>query len=183
MAPVALRVNPDVDAKTHAKITTGKSENKFGIDFDRIGEVYARIASEMPNLEIRGLQMHIGSQLTSVDPYVEAVKKVSFSIDWSYNITDRMTVGGRSGLEYFPEDGNYLYTIAQFFPRMCVYDDYEGWQHKQFLGGAEFALAFGDYKVRITVPADHMVGATGVLKNPQEVLTKTAYRAILLLRF
>jgi Peptidase family M1 domain len=99
-------------------------------------------------------------------------EKVSFSIDWSYNITDRMTVGGRSGLEYFPEDGNYLYTIAQFFPRMCVYDDYEGWQHKQFLGGAEFALAFGDYKVRITVPADHMVGATGVLKNPQEVLSK-----------
>ena len=99
-------------------------------------------------------------------------EKVSFSIDWSYNITDRMTVGGRSGLEYFPEDGNYLYTIAQFFPRMCVYDDYQGWQHKQFLGGAEFALAFGDYKVRITVPADHMVGATGVLKNPQEVLTK-----------
>jgi diaminopimelate decarboxylase len=76
-APVAVRVNPNVDAKTHAKITTGKSENKFGIDFDRIGEVYARIASEMPNLEIRGLQMHIGSQLTSVDPYVEAVKKIS----------------------------------------------------------------------------------------------------------
>lgn len=99
-------------------------------------------------------------------------EKVSFSVDWSYNITDRMTIGGRSGLEYFPEDGNYLYTIAQFFPRMCVYDDYEGWQHKQFLGGAEFALAFGDYKVRITAPADHMVGATGVLKNPQEVLTK-----------
>jgi diaminopimelate decarboxylase len=75
-APVAVRVNPNVDAKTHAKITTGKSENKFGIDFDRIEEVYQIIATECPNLEIRGLQMHIGSQLTSVGPFVEAVEKV-----------------------------------------------------------------------------------------------------------
>ena len=75
-APVAVRVNPNVDAKTHAKITTGKSENKFGIDFGDILDVYGRIAAECPNLEIRGLQMHIGSQLTSVEPFVEAVKKV-----------------------------------------------------------------------------------------------------------
>lgn len=100
-------------------------------------------------------------------------EKFSFSVDWSFNIIDRMKVGGRSGMEYFPEDGNYLYTIAQFFPRMCVYDDYEGWQHKQYLGAGEFALTFGDYKVKITVPADHIVGATGVLKNSQDVLTKT----------
>ncbi len=75
-APVAVRVNPNVDAKTHAKITTGKSENKFGIDFGRIPAVYEMIATECPNLEIRGLQMHIGSQLTSVEPFVEAVEKV-----------------------------------------------------------------------------------------------------------
>jgi len=100
-------------------------------------------------------------------------EKVSFGVDWSFNIVDRGVYGQRSGLEYFPEDKNYLYTIAQFFPRMCVYDDYEGWQNKQFLGRGEFTLPFGDYKVRITVPADHMVGATGVLKNPQDVLTKT----------
>lgn len=100
-------------------------------------------------------------------------EKYAFNIEWSFNIVDRSVFGQRSGLEYFPEDGNYLYTIAQFFPRMCVYDDYEGWQNKQFLGRSEFTLPFGDYKVRITVPADHMVGATGVLKNPTEVLTKT----------
>jgi len=76
-------------------------------------------------------------------------------------------------MEYFPEDKNYLYTIAQFFPRMCVYDDYNGWQNKQFLGTGEFALPFGDYKVRITVPADHLVAASGVLQNPREVLSKT----------
>jgi diaminopimelate decarboxylase len=75
-APVALRVNPNVDAKTHAKITTGKSENKFGIDFDRVLEAYAAVAAECLNLEIKGVQMHIGSQLTSVAPFVEAVQKV-----------------------------------------------------------------------------------------------------------
>ena len=99
--------------------------------------------------------------------------KVSLSLEWSYNINDRSVFGQRSGLEYFPTDGNYVYTIAQFFPRMCVYDDYEGWQNKQFLGTGEFALPFGDYKVKITVPADHIVASTGVLQNPQDVLSKT----------
>jgi diaminopimelate decarboxylase len=101
-APVAVRVNPNVDAKTHAKITTGKSENKFGIDFDRIGEVYARIASEMPNLQIRGLQMHIGSQLTSVDPYVEAVKKVAplvAEMKAKYDL-QFFSIGGGIGINY-----------------------------------------------------------------------------------
>lgn len=100
-------------------------------------------------------------------------EKLSFVIDWSYNIVDRNIFRQRSGLEYFPEDGNYVYTIAQFFPRMCVYDDYNGWQNKQFLGTGEFTLPFGDYKVRITVPSDHIVAASGVLKNPQDVLSKT----------
>ena len=99
--------------------------------------------------------------------------KVSFKIAWSYNINDRMLVGGRSGYEYFPKDGNYLYTIAQWFPRMAVYDDVNGWQNKQFLGSGEFALPFGDYSVRITTAADHVVAATGVLQNPDEVLTPT----------
>ena len=75
-APVAMRVNPNVDAKTHKYISTGKSENKFGVDFDRVLDAYAAVAKDCPNLEIRGLQMHIGSQLTSIDPFVEAAKKV-----------------------------------------------------------------------------------------------------------
>ncbi len=101
-APVAVRVNPNVDARTHAKITTGKSENKFGIDFDRIGEVYARIADECPHLEIRGLQMHIGSQLTSVDPFVEAVQKVAplvKEMKEKHNI-QFFSVGGGIGINY-----------------------------------------------------------------------------------
>ncbi|MEQ8414583.1 MAG: M1 family metallopeptidase [Imperialibacter sp.] len=99
--------------------------------------------------------------------------EVSFKVAWSYNINDRMQLGGRSGYEYFPKDGNYLYTIAQWFPRMAVYDDVNGWQNKQFLGSGEFALAFGDYTVRITTAADHVVASTGVLQNPKDVLNAT----------
>ena len=95
----------------------------------------------------------------------------TFSIKWWYNINNRMEIGGRSGYEYFKEDENYLYTIAQFFPRMCVYDDINGWQHKQFLGRGEFALAFGDYEVNITVPEDHLIAATGTLQNMEEVMS------------
>lgn len=97
--------------------------------------------------------------------------KFSFMIEWAYSINDRMAQGGRSGYEYFPEDKNYIYTIAQWFPRMCVYDDYVGWQNKQFLGRSEFATVFGNYKVKVTVPADHIMAATGVLQNAKEVLT------------
>jgi hypothetical protein len=99
-------------------------------------------------------------------------EKFNFSINWNYRESDRQIFDGRGGYEYFPDDGNYVYTFAQWFPRMCVFDDYEGWQNKQFLGRGEFALTFGDYKVRITVPADHIVGATGWLQNQKEVLSK-----------
>ena len=97
--------------------------------------------------------------------------KYTFNIDWWYNINDRMEIGGRSGYEYFEEEDNYLYTIAQFFPRMCVYNDVEGWQNKQFLGNGEFTLPFGDYEVDITVPSDHIVAATGELTNASKILT------------
>jgi hypothetical protein len=96
---------------------------------------------------------------------------ISFKIKWWYNINDRMKIGGRSGYEYFEEEDNYLYTIAQWFPRMCVYNDVEGWQNKQFLGRGEFTLPFGDYEVSITVPSDHIVAATGELQNASSVLS------------
>lgn len=98
--------------------------------------------------------------------------KYTFKIKWWFNIVDRLKLGGRSGYEYFAEDKNYLYTIAQFFPRMCVYDDIEGWQNKQFLGTGEFTLVFGNYDVSLTVPDDHIVAATGTLQNAKDVLTK-----------
>jgi len=96
---------------------------------------------------------------------------VSFAIDWHYNIHEQKKLGGRSGCEFFEEDGNYIYEIAQWFPRMAAYTDVNGWQHKQFLGSGEFTLEFGDYEVAITAPADHIVASTGVLQNPKEVLS------------
>ncbi|HEX8637317.1 MAG TPA: hypothetical protein VF692_04595, partial [Pyrinomonadaceae bacterium] len=92
-----------------------------------------------------------------------------FSIDWNYAINNQRVFGGRAGYEYFPRDGNYIYEMAQFFPRMAAYTDYQGWQHTQFLGSGEFTLEFGDYTVRITAPNDHVVSATGVLQNPRDV--------------
>ncbi|MEM7310715.1 MAG: M1 family metallopeptidase [Planctomycetota bacterium] len=94
-----------------------------------------------------------------------------FGIDWNYAINDSKRVRGRTGFEYFEDDDNYLYELAQWFPRMCAYTDVTGWQNKQFLGRGEFTLEFGDYRVAITVPDDHVVAASGVLQNADEVLT------------
>jgi Peptidase family M1 domain len=94
----------------------------------------------------------------------------SFNIKWSYNISEVKVVRGRSGFERF-EDGNMSYVIAQFFPRMCKYYDTYGWQNKQFMGRGEFTLEFGNYNVEITVPADHIIAATGTLTNANTILT------------
>ena len=100
-------------------------------------------------------------------------EQTSFSIKWNYNIPDHTVNRARSGYEYFPKDGNRAYVIAQFFPRMAVYSDVEGWQNHQFWGSeGEFALPFGNYEVNITVPADHILDGTGELQNRQEVFTK-----------
>jgi len=98
---------------------------------------------------------------------------VELNLKWWFNIQDRAKFGGRMGFEYFEEDSNYIYTMSMFFPRMCVYNDVYGWQNKQFLGRGEFTLPFGDYKVKLTVPSDHIVGATGELQNASSVLTST----------
>lgn len=100
----------------------------------------------------------------------------AFKIKWWYNINDHVEKRGRSGFEFFPKDGNKAYVIAQFFPRLCVYNDVEGWQNYQFWGNGEFALEFGDYQVNITVPSDHILEATGSLQNPKDVLTRQEYK-------
>lgn len=98
-------------------------------------------------------------------------QKFVFKCNWNYKIPDKLTRYGRGGYEYFAEDDNNLYSIAQWFPRLAVYSDFQGWQNMQFSGGAEFALTFGNYKVNITVPEDHIVAATGECKNLASVLT------------
>ncbi len=98
-------------------------------------------------------------------------QKISFSVKWWYNINNYLVEGGRSGYEHFDKDGNNVYIIAQFYPRMAVYNDVEGWQNMQFWGSGEFALPFGNFEVNITVPADHIMEATGTLTNRNEIFT------------
>lgn len=99
-----------------------------------------------------------------------------FRVSWSYFMVDRLKTGGRGGYEYFPEDGNHIFTVTQWFPRLCVYSDFQGWQNQQFTGRGEFALAFGDYNVRLTVPGDHVVCATGEGQNYESVLSPAALK-------
>ena len=121
----------------------------------------------------KDLRVVVNQTMMRVDlPFVLKSGEVfSFKIKWWYNINDRIRLGGRSGYEYFEQDKNYLYTMAQFYPRMAAYMDYCGWQNKQFLGAGEFTLDFGNYEVNITVPDDHVVAATGELQNAKSVLT------------
>ncbi len=120
------------------------------------------------------LPIAINNTMMRVD-LPEAIKtgeSFTFNVEWSYPITDRSQfLLSREGYEYFPADKNSIYLIAHWFPRMCVYDDIEGWQNKQFQRLGEFALEFGNYKVNITVPSDHVVAATGVLQNTKELLS------------
>ncbi|MCW3077140.1 MAG: family metallopeptidase [Bacteroidetes bacterium] len=101
--------------------------------------------------------------------------KVKFKIKWHYKMINRIEYGGRGGYEYFPEDGNHLFTLSQWYPRMCVYSDFQGWQNKQFTGRGEFALAFGNFKVKMTVPSDHLVCSTGECQNYQQVLSPAQF--------
>ena len=129
---------------------------------------------EVKDINGKPLPHFINSTMMRVEmpePLVSG-EKYSFSIKWWYNINNHVDGRGRSGYEYFPEDDNRAYIIAQFFPRMAVYSDVEGWQHSQFWGRDEFALPFGDYEVNITVPEDHILDGTGKLMNRKEVFTK-----------
>ena len=100
-------------------------------------------------------------------------KSFAFNVGWTYAINNSKSISGRTGYEFFEADGNHLYELAQWYPRACAYTDVTGWQHKQYLGRGEFTLEFGNYDVRITVPADHVVAASGTLQNAEQVLTKT----------
>jgi len=151
------------------KMTARQIEGLVGSKFDGGFKIEA-----VKDAEGKPLPYTINKTMMRVDLPValKPGEKYSFKVEWWYNINDRMTMGGRSGYEYFEEDDNYLYTIAQFYPRMVMYNDVYGWQHKQFLGRGEFTLCFGDYTVNITVPSDHIVASTGTLQNADEILTE-----------
>ena len=149
-----------VDAKRLPHLT-------FDADFDG----GFRIIS-IEDIKGNGLSFHRVKTMMRID-LAEPLKPgsvVKFQIDWNYLIGNRRDDDERSGYEYFPKDDNYLYAIAQFYPRMAVFDDFNGWQNKQFLGQGEFALNFGNFDVKITAPADHVIAATGSLQNESLVL-------------
>ncbi|SHK20376.1 Aminopeptidase N [Reichenbachiella agariperforans] len=161
---------PLVEANEVKKEMTGKSLQKLTNGFDYDGGFKIKSVTDAKDV---GLPYTINKTMMRVDlpEVLKTGESVTFNIAWSYTVQDRLNMGGRSGYEYFPADDNYLYTIAQWFPRLAVYDDVEGWQNKQFLGRGEFALEFGDYEVNLTVPADFIVASTGTLQNPKDVLT------------
>ncbi|WP_299063238.1 M1 family metallopeptidase [uncultured Polaribacter sp.] len=143
------------------KETYMKKSNGFGFNIEKV-ESDGKPLSHFINITM--MRINLPKPLASGDTF-------KFSIQWNYKINDINKDGGRSGLETFA-DGNNNYTIAQFFPRLAVYNNVEGWQNMQFWGRSEWALEFGDYEVNITVPADHIVDATGVLQNEKDVLSK-----------
>ncbi|KKN19252.1 hypothetical protein LCGC14_0947590 [marine sediment metagenome] len=155
---VAPAEEPDAFAK---KFLKEPFDGGFNIDF-----VKDASGNPLPfTINMTMMRIDLPESLKSGD-------QVSFSIKWNYNIPDHTIDRARSGFEYFPEDGNRAYVIAQFFPRMAVYSDVEGWQNHQFWGSGEFALPFGDYEVNITVPADHVLDGTGELQNREAVFSK-----------
>jgi hypothetical protein len=162
---------PLIDSQTMPQATSVENFTKtyMGKGFDG-GFNLEYVKDEKGN----GMKYTINNTMMRIDlpKPLKKGEKVVFSIKWWYNINDYMKDGGngRSGYEVFP-DGNKIYVIAQFYPRMCVYNDVEGWQNMQFWGRSEFALTFGNYDVKITVPADHILDGTGVLQNRSEVYT------------
>ncbi len=138
------------------------SDNGYGINLEKVTDVSGNPLKYVVNKTMMRIDL---------PKALKKGEKLVFKINWNYNIPNRIEKGGRGGYENFPEDGNDLYTITQWFPRMCVYSDFHGWQNHQFTGRGEFALVFGNYKVKMNVPADHIIGGTGECKNYEQVLT------------
>jgi len=144
------------------KLEEEKSDNGLGVNILKITDLLGAKLKYTLNKTMMRVELP-----TALKPG----QKFAFKVDWNYKITDRLTVAGRGGFEFFPEDGNHLFTMAQWYPRLAVYSDFQGWQHHQFTGRGEFALTFGNYKVAITVPSDHVVMATGACQNYPAVLS------------
>jgi hypothetical protein len=162
---------PDIQPSNIPNSTSKKSFNKKYIDTPFDGGFKIESVQNMNDSNLSHTVNQTMMRINLETP-LAAGEKFQFKIKWWYNINNHRADGGRSGYEHFSKDGNNNYVIAQFYPRLCVYDNVEGWQNDQFWGRSEFALEFGDFTVNITTPKDHMLGATGVLTNETEVLTR-----------
>lgn len=163
------------DDKTPTKLSLGELRRQQFLADNTLGYDVLRVTDEdgKPlNVALVGTNLRI--DLASP---LKPGKSVTFNMDFGFNIVEENAVSARAGYEHFPDDaregGNDIFLLAQWFPRLHAFSDYEGWHNKEFIGRGEFTLEFGDYNVEITVPADHIVSSTGVLDNPKDVLTKT----------
>jgi hypothetical protein len=151
-----------INANAVEAMANANTPNDFGFNITKITDATGKTLKHTINKTMMRVELPAA---------LKPGQKFVFSIDWNYKISNRMQQRGRGGYEYFPEDGNYIFTMAQWYPRLCVYSDFKGWQNHQFTGRGEFALTFGNFKVQMTVPADHIVGATGQCQNYAQVLT------------
>ena len=163
------------DMKTSSGIPEMSSIDSFVEEFTSEKFVGGFNIEKVLDQNGRPLRFTINKTMMRVDlpNPIKSGQEFNFSIKWWYKINNHVPSRDRSGYEYFSGDDNRAYVIAQFFPRLAVYNDIEGWQNYQFWGNGEFALNFGDYDVKITVPDDHIMEATGELQNPKEVLLKS----------
>ncbi len=146
---------------------------QYLMENEKIGNGYGDIITKLTDALGNPLSYTINKTMMRVElpAPLKPGQQFVFKVQWYYKIADRMTKGGRGGYEYFPEEGNYIFTMSQWYPRLCVYSDFQGWQNHQFTSRGEFALTFGNFKVQMTVPADHVVMATGVGQNYPQVLS------------
>ncbi|MCP4463267.1 MAG: aminopeptidase [Planctomycetaceae bacterium] len=179
---VWLQLDPNIREPHSDSRTTQTSSNMDRTSLDQIRNIFDRddfdggvkISRVADSETGDALNFTVVKTMMRIDlpRALENGESYRFDVDWRYAINNSKMVRGRTGYEFFEKDGNYIYEMAQWFPRACAYTDVTGWQHKQFLGRGEFTLDFGDYEVRITVPADHVVASTGVLQNPEQVLSE-----------
>ncbi|MAS60529.1 MAG: aminopeptidase [Gammaproteobacteria bacterium] len=166
--------SPGADSNDPARISLGQLRS---LQYQEDADLGHRINAVSDSRENALVHTVVGTlmRVDLAEP-LESGDEVDLRIDFEYNIVNGDVLRPRAGYEHFPDDeregGNYIFALAQWFPRLVAYTDYEGWTNKEFLGSGEFTLEFGDYEVSMTVPADHIVSATGELQNPNDVLTR-----------
>lgn len=142
-------------------ISTTTEDNGMGINILKLTDATGKKLNYTINKTMMRIEI----------PALKSGKQYVFNVEWNYKIPNRIAGGGRGGYEFFPNENNYIFTMSQWYPRLCVYSDFQGWQNHQFTGRGEFALTFGDFNVKMTVPADHIITSTGECSNYNAVLS------------
>ena len=155
-------MNRQLSPQAIDRVDEAKTDNGYGFNIVKLTDATGKSLKYTVNKTMMRVELPVP---------LKAGQRFVFKLDWNYKIADRNGRGGRGGYEFFPEDGNHVFTMTQWYPRLCVYSDFQGWQNHQFTGRGEFALTFGNFKVAMTVPADHVILSTGEGQNYAAVLS------------